>query len=350
MLSRAVSFKGKVAGPKCGSILASRTAPCHNQAMQIKRRDFLHQATLATAAATLAASIKPAVAAASRKPAHALRLGGPSFAKSEDPEELALAHRKLGYRAAYCPSVALTDTTRIKALADAFARCDVVIAEVGRWVNLLDADAAKRRQNLQTVTDGLALAEAIGAGCCVDIAGSFNPTSWFGPHPDNLTPKFFDAAVENARKIIDAVKPRRAKFCYEMMGWAMPHTPDNCLKLIRAVDRKAFGVHLDPCNLINSPEKFYRNADLLDECFDKLGRWIVSCHAKDLTWDIEMNVHFREVVPGTGSLDYSTFLRRLARLPQNPPLMIEHLKTAEEYAAAAKYIMEAGRKEALSFG
>ncbi len=279
-----------------------------------------------------------------------MRLGGQCFAKTEDPEELALAHRKLGYRAAYCPKVALNDGPRIQALSAAFSKHDVVIAEVGRWVNLLDADPAKRTQNLQTVTDGLALAETIGAGCCVDIAGSFSPTSWFGPHTDNLTPTFFDAAVENARKIIDAVKPKRAKFCYEMMGWAMPHTPDNCLKLVRAVDRDALGVHLDPCNLVNSTEKFYRNTDLLNECFDKLGRWIVSCHAKDLRWEVEMNVHFREVVPGTGSLDYVTFLRRLAQLPQNPPLMIEHLKTAEEYAAAAKHIGEVARKEGLSFG
>jgi sugar phosphate isomerase/epimerase len=318
--------------------------------MLTTRRDFLHRTAGTTAAIGILTNAQTLFAASRHNPPQALRLGGPSYAKSEDPVELALAHRNLGYRAAYCPGVALNDTARIKALSDAFAKHDVVIAEVGRWVNLLDADAAKRKANLQTVTDGLALAEAIGAGCCVDIAGSFNPTSWFGPHPDNFTPKFFDAAVENARKIIDAVKPKRAKFCYEMMGWAMPHTPDNCLKLLRAVDRKAFAVHLDPCNLVNSPEQFYRNADLLNECFDKLGRWIVSCHAKDLTWDIEMNVHFREVVPGTGSLDYATYLRRLAQLPQNPPLMIEHLKNAEEYAAAAKFITEAGSKEGLSFG
>lgn len=103
-----------------------------------------------------------------------LRLGGPAFATSDDPEVLAQAHRKLGYRAAYCPNVGLKDTDRIRALATAFAKHDVVIAEVGRWVNLLDADPEKRRQNLQTVTDGLALAEAIGALNCVDIAGSFN--------------------------------------------------------------------------------------------------------------------------------------------------------------------------------
>ncbi len=279
-----------------------------------------------------------------------IRLGAPAFAKTDDPELLALAHRKLGYRAAFCPKVALDDAARIKALTDAFAKHDVVIAEVGRWVNLLDADAEKRKKNLQTVTDGLALAEAIGARCCVDIAGSFSATSWFGPHPDNFTDKFFDAAVENARKIIDAVKPKRAKFCYEMMGWAMPHDPDCYLRMIKAVDRDGFGVHLDPCNLVNSPEKFYRNAGLLNECFDKLGRWIASCHAKDLAWEVEMNVHFREVCPGKGSLDYTTYLKRLARLPQNPPLMIEHLAKAEEYDAARQHIIEVGRKAGLSFG
>jgi len=134
-----------------------------------------------------------------------------------------------------------------------------------------------------------------------------------------------------------------------MMGWAMPHSPDNCRRLLRAVDRPAFGVHLDPCNLINSPEKFYRNTDLLNECFDKLGRWIVSCHAKDLTWEIEMNVHFREVRPGLGVLDYTTFLRRLAQLPHSPPLLLEHLPSAEEYAAAARHIREVGRNAGVSF-
>ena len=103
-------------------------------------------------------------------------------------------------------------------------------------------------------------------------------------------------------------------------------------------------------NAVNSPEKFYDNTALLNACFDKLGKWIVSCHAKDLSWEVEMNVHFREVVPGKGSLDYATYLRRLARLPQNPPLMMEHLSTAEEYAAGCAYITQVGAAAGLSFG
>ncbi|MDD4102010.1 MAG: TIM barrel protein [Kiritimatiellae bacterium] len=278
-----------------------------------------------------------------------LRLGAPAFTKTDDPQELARWHRAQGYRAAYCPKADIKDAQRLRSLEQAFAAEDVVIAEVGRWCNLLDPDPVKRAKNIATVTEGLALADEIGAKCCVDIAGSFNPDVWYGPHPDNFTTRFFDAAVENARKIIDAVKPRRTKFCYEMMGWAMPESVDRYLDILKAVDRPAFAVHLDPCNLINSPDKFYRNTDLLNECFDKLGPWIASCHAKDLSWEIEMNVHFREVQPGKGSLDYDTFLRRLARLPDPPPLMIEHLSGAEEYAAAAKHIVETGQKLGIAF-
>lgn len=312
------------------------------------RRRFLQQSVATVAgAAWLRAAMAQGAAAAKPKP---IRLGGPVFKAPQDPEGLALAHKKLGYRAAYCPGVGLNDKQRIRDIRQAFAKHDVVLAEVGRWCNLLDADPAKRAENLKKVTEGLALAEEIGARCCVDIAGSYNPTVWFGPHPDNLSQKFFDASVENARKIIDAVRPKRAKFCFEMMGWALPDSADSYLKLIKAIDRDAFGVHLDPCNAINSPSRFYQNAELLNECFDKLGPWIASCHAKDLAWDVEMNVHFREVTLGTGSLDYRTYLKRLAALPNDVPLMIEHMKDAAEYDKSRQHLFDLGKQIGISFG
>lgn len=317
----------------------------------MNRRTFLHRTTGMAMAAGLTQPTLSMLTGAEAKSASPgpIRLGGPVFAKGDDPEELALAHRKLGYRAAYCPRVSLNEPARIRDVQTAFAKHDVVIAEVGRWVNMLDADPQKRADNLKAVTEGLALAEAVGALCCVDIAGSFSPKEWYGPHPDNFSLRFFDAAIANARKIIDEVKPVRAKFCYEMMGWAIPDGPENYLKLIKAVDRRAFGVHLDPCNAVNSPSRFYRNAELLNECFDKLGRWIVSCHAKDLVWDVEMNIHFREVRPGQGSIDYNTYLRRLAALPQCAPLMLEHLPNAEEYDQARLHILDLGKKIGLRF-
>jgi L-ribulose-5-phosphate 3-epimerase UlaE len=214
---------------------------------------------------------------------------------------------------------------------------------------MLAPDAQERTVNLQYVTDRLALADAVGARCCVDIAGTYNKKVWYGPHPKNLSAEFFDATVENCRKVIDAVKPTHTKFTIEMMGWSLPDGPDPYLKLIQAVDRSAFGVHMDVCNVINSPARFYNNADVIKECFSKLGRWIVSCHAKDLQWVTELNVHFLEVIPGRGEMDYRTYLTQISECPVEAPLMLEHLKTAEEYDEGKQYILRIGSEAGVNF-
>lgn len=282
-------------------------------------------------------------------PRRSIRLGGPIFLKSDDPEALAREHRRLGYSAAYCPSVKLQDTQKIRAIEKAFAAQNVAIAEVGAWNNMLDPDSAKREANLKSVSERLALADAVGARCAVNIAGSYNPVIWYGPHKKNFSRQFFDATVENVRRVVDAVKPKRTRFALEMMGWALPSGPDEYLDLIKAVDRKSFGVHLDVCNAVNSPARFYGNAAFIEECFRKLGPYIVSCHAKDLEWVVEMNVHFKEVIPGRGELDYRAYLLGMAGLSNDAPLMIEHLKGAVEYDEARNHILKVGRELGLAF-
>lgn len=285
----------------------------------------------------------PALAATGRP----VRLGGPIYLKtSTDPRELAREHRRLGYSAAYCPPIKLEDAAAARA---AYAAENVVIAEVGAWKNMLDPNDEARKANLAYVIERLALAEAVGARCCVDIAGSYNPKVWYGPHPKNLSQEFFDATVENCRNVIDQVKPKRTTFSIEMIGWNIPDGPDSYLKLIRAVDRKAFAVHMDICNGVNSPERFYRNREFIEECFKKLGPWIASCHAKDLQWIPEMNVHFVEVIPGRGEIDYKAYLRELTKLPTDAPLMLEHLKSAAEYDEGRAYIQKMAAEAGVTF-
>jgi sugar phosphate isomerase/epimerase len=106
---------------------------------------------------------------------------------------------------------------------------------------------------------------------------------------------------------------------------------------------------MDVCNGVNSPTRFYGNANFTRECFTKLGKWIVSCHAKDLAWVPEYNVHFREVVPGRGQIDYATYLRELSKLPIDAPLMLEHLQTPEEYDEGRNYIRSVGDRIGIKF-
>ena len=265
-----------------------------------------------------------------------LRLGGPVFLKSDDPAELAREHRRLGYSAAYVPRVEASDTDKIAAIRKAFTDQNVVIAEVGAWVNMLDSDPEKRKKNITYVTERLALADAVGAINCVNIGGSYSKTQWDGPDKRNVTKEYFDATVENCQKIIDAVKPKKAKFSLEMMGWSLPDGPDSYLKFIKAIDRPAFGAHIDMANILNSPERFYNNKALINETFKKLGPWITSCHAKDV---IGKEVHLAEAMPGKGGMDYAAYLLNVVSLSHQAPFMLEHLRTPEEYDQARQFVM-----------
>ena len=157
---------------------------------------------IATRRTFLGAAAVLAAGGAARAAGRPVRLGGPIFKKSDDPAELAREHRRLGYSAAYCPDSKVEDEARNREIVKAFAGENVVIAEVGAWKNMMDPDPAKRRENRQYVAQRMALAEAVAARCCVDIAGSYNAESWYGPHPKNLGKEFFDATVENCRKVI----------------------------------------------------------------------------------------------------------------------------------------------------
>jgi sugar phosphate isomerase/epimerase len=253
------------------------------------------------------------------------------------PENWISALRTAGYRAAYCPVSAGADDATIRAYVDAAAAADVVIAEVGAWSNPMSPDAEEARAALETCKSQLAFAEAIGARCCVNISGS-RGSPWDGPHPDNLTPETFDMVVASVRTVIDAVQPQRTTYVLEPMPWMYPDTVDSYLALLEAVDREAFAVHIDMVNVINSPQAYFGNGDLIREWFAKLGPHIRSCHAKDTRLSTQLTTHLDEVRPGLGYLDYRTLLIEGDKLDPDTPLMIEHLQTEDAYRQAAAYI------------
>ncbi len=276
-----------------------------------------------------------------------MRLGGPIFEKCEGPDAWVAALQREGYRAAYCPLDEKADAATIAAYAAAAAKAGIVIAEVGAWSNPLSPDAPTAQAALAKCKAKLALADQIGARCCVNIAGSCGK-KWDGPCADDLTPATFDRIVAMVRDILDTVRPTRSFYTLETMPWMYPDSADAYLRLIRAIDRPRFAVHFDPVNLVCSPQRYFDTAALLRDAFAKLGPQIRSCHAKDILLGEKLTVHLSEVRPGTGGLDYRTFLRELARLDPDTPLMMEHLPNAEEYRLAAAHIRDVAQAEGLT--
>lgn len=278
-----------------------------------------------------------------------IRLGGHGLpVGSDDPYAFARAHRAFGYGAAYVPEVRLADRERLVAIEQAFAAENVVLAEIGIWRNLVSPDEPVRKANLDYAVERLAIADAVGAGCAVSYIGSFRAGTDYAPAAENMGPEAFDAAVETVRYLLDAVKPTRARFALEMMQYSLPDSVDSYVELIRAVDRPMFGAHFDPVNLVMTPRVYFDNGRLIRECFEKLGPWVVSCHAKDIVLHHQAALHLDEVQIGEGVLDYRTYLRELDRMPREVPLMLEHLD-GPAYAVARDRIFAVGDEIGVAF-
>ena len=115
-----------------------------------------------------------------------IRLGGPVFGDFKDPQEWVKAVKAEGYSAAYCPVAVGTDSATVKAFEKAAKDANIIISEVGAWSNPISRNEKERKDAIKKCKDSLALADLIGAGCCVNITGS-RGEQWDGPDPENIT-------------------------------------------------------------------------------------------------------------------------------------------------------------------
>ncbi|MBI5835085.1 MAG: sugar phosphate isomerase/epimerase [Armatimonadetes bacterium] len=278
-----------------------------------------------------------------------MRLGGPVFAAWNGPDEWAAAVRAAGYRAAYCPLEPDADDATVAAYAAAAEAAGVVIAEVGAWSNPISPDSLTRLAAIEHCQQHLALADRIGARCCVNIAGSRNAGQWDGAHPDNLSDDTFALIVETLRRIIDAVKPTRTFYTVEANPFLQPDSAEAFEKLLAAVKRDRLAVHFDPVDLINSPKRYYGNTRIIKDFVASMGTRIKACHARDVILRPAPLVHLDQVPPGEGGLDYSTYLKAVRRLNADVPILLEQLPDEAAYQRAAEHLRGVAAKANLAF-
>ena len=243
-----------------------------------------------------------------------------------------------GFRAITAPFTCDTPREETERLRRICEKHDVAIAEAGVWRNLFDP--AEGPANLDYAVRQLRMADELGIPCCVNVAGTDSPAGWDAADPGNFSEEMYGRLVGTIRGIIDAAKPRRAFYCLEPMPWMLPDSPDVSLQLMKDVDREQFAVHMDFVNMINCPRRFLGANAFIEECFSKLGPYIKSTHLKDSRMDLmELTTVLHECSPGEGNLDFVSVLRIMDRyLPEDAPVLLEHMSTFEEYRRAYEYV------------
>lgn len=266
-----------------------------------------------------------------------MRLGGGIEKPYNNSEEWIALVKQLRYTTVFAP----IDYNASATQKSDYLRCikgnNLILGEVGAWRNSIAPDDMERREALEYCKNQLFLADEMHANCCVNIVGSRGDI-WDGAYEDNYKEDTYAIIVDSIRDIIDSVKPNYTYYTIEPMPWMVPDSPEQYLKLLKDVDRKSFGVHLDYTNMINCPERYVHSTKFINECFEKLGPFIKSIHAKDILMSANIPCIIEEVMPGSGNIDIRNVLRQCGRLGVDMTVFTEHLSTFEEYKIASDYL------------
>lgn len=267
-----------------------------------------------------------------------MRLGISSGLYHETPSQWAEQLKSMGCRSAVFPLNCNDSREKINAYVEAAAENDIVIAEVGIWNNMLDADSEQRKKNIDYAVRQLILADEIGAVCAVNIAGTPHAARWDGPHRENFSAETFEMTVETVKSVLRQADPKKTHFSIESMPWMIPSSPREYLKLIEQVAHPMFSAHLDIVNMITSPRRYFFNDEFLKECFEILKGRICSCHLKDIRLKDEFTFQLCECAPGEGTLDMETLYELCEKENPHMPVLIEHLSSDEEYRKSFAYV------------
>ena len=266
-----------------------------------------------------------------------MRLGTSSPLAHQGPKDWARKHKDLSLGAINFHLTCRDDPDRVDAFLREARQEELIMAEVGIWRNTLSPDPQVRAEAVRYAIGQLELADHIGARCCVNIVGARGPR-WDGAYRENFTKETWSLAVETIREIIDAVNPKNTFFTIESMPWMIPTGPDEYLRLLDAVERDRFAVHMDVFNWMRTPERYFFNEDFVDECFEKLGPYIRSCHLKDVRMESDYTVFFREVPAGQGGINIRHLIQAAEKYDRQMPFIIEHLNSDEAYLESIRYV------------
>lgn len=266
-----------------------------------------------------------------------MRLGTSSPLRHRTAADWAEKHHALGLGAINFHLTCRDDPKLVDEFVAEARKNDLMIAEVGVWRNTMDLNDENRQKAVAYTIGQLELADRIGARCCVNILGARGPR-WDGAYKDNFSKETWKLGVKTIQQIVDAVNPRNTYFTVESMPWMYPTGPEEYLHLLEDVARDRFAVHMDVFNWMTTPQRYFGNEEFVDECFQKLGRYVRSCHLKDVKMEENYTVFFRETFAGNGGVNIRHLIETACSYDPEMPFIIEHLDSDGDYLQSVAYI------------
>ncbi|HZT81093.1 MAG TPA: TIM barrel protein [Gemmataceae bacterium] len=267
-------------------------------------------------------------------------LGVPSHLFRGSPAEAAAACRQHGLSCVQLtpgfPGLSfhepgLFTPERCRRMSDPFREAGVAVACVAVQGNLMDPDLDRRHRNLLRLHALLRHARDFGTERVLVESGSLSPKSPWAPYPPNRSR---EAWVELRIILAEALRVAADHGATLLLKAEPSHvlaTAEDCRRLRDELGSPCLGFIMDPACFLAECQPGELSEEMV-WLFERLGRWAVVAHAKDLRFDKGGATLPRA---GRGVLDYGLFVRLLGRWQPGAPIILEHLQPGEVDAAVA---------------
>jgi len=225
-----------------------------------------------------------------------------------------------------------------------------VVGESGMWLNLMTDDADKRSERIEMTRKLLRQADVMGCRSVVTLVGTKDPSdAALAAHPYMKTGACKREFREIVLRILDRLDLKTTHYIIEPWNNTFFYQPEDIREFIDSVGHHKFGLHLDQMNMVNQ-EYFFNTTELINKTFDLLADKVVSVHLKDIRQDPHhMFMKWDEVYIGDGTMDYGTYLKRLAKLDPDMPCYLEHMPHESEYAMCFARLHRLAEKAGVKF-
>jgi len=224
------------------------------------------------------------------------------------------------------------DWDKARQITSTLAKYHLKIAGLFAYYNVVDPDPAKRQRGEQRMQVLIENWKRFNCPIISTETGTLNENSEWLESPENATENAYQACRTSLEKLTRAAKKTRAVISIEPYWRNVIDSATRTQRVMR--DVPGLKLVMDPCNYFRK-EDLSQMALMLRDIFRRVGKQTVLAHAKD----VKAAADGTDLpAAGKGVLDYPLFLRLLAGLDRELPLIIEHL-TLDDVPRARDYVL-----------
>lgn len=226
------------------------------------------------------------------------------------------------------------DWEALKKIVAAFESREIKITAVYGYYNVVSPNPAVRKEGEQRMEFFIANWKRMGCQVISTETGTLNAKSEWLIAPENGTEEAYAECRKVLERLARSAEKTGAVITIEPYWQNVIDSIDRTERLLREVSSPSLKLLMDPCNYFRK-EDLPRMQPMLEEMFKRLGGQIVLAHAKD----VKASAAGTDLpASGQGVLDYPLYLRLLANLNREMPLVIEHL-AMEEIARTRDFVL-----------